>query len=85
MSAICCRGGLAHYTYHVGQIVFIGKMMKQKEWQSLSIAKGDSQAYNQEKFSAEKNDSILLMSFLKENTVANRSFQCPDQTFVYNG
>lgn len=31
---------LAHYPYHVGQIVFIGKMMKDKEWKSLSIPRG---------------------------------------------
>jgi hypothetical protein len=37
---------LAHYPYHVGQIVFIAKMIKDKEWQSLSIPKGGSAAYN---------------------------------------
>ena len=45
---------LAHYAYHVGQIVFIGKMVKQKEWQSLSIPKGGSKSYNQEKFNIAK-------------------------------
>lgn len=30
---------LAHYSYHVGQIVYIGKMLKGEEWQSLSIPK----------------------------------------------
>ncbi len=33
---------LAHYSYHVGQIVFLGKLIKGKHWQSLSIPKGDS-------------------------------------------
>lgn len=28
---------IAHYAYHVGQIVFIAKMLKGAEWQSLSI------------------------------------------------
>ena len=37
---------LAHYPYHVGQIVYIGKMIKNKDWESLSIPKGDSAAYN---------------------------------------
>ena len=41
---------LAHYSYHVGQIVFLGKVIKGKEWQSLSIPKGDSVKYNEEKF-----------------------------------
>jgi predicted 3-demethylubiquinone-9 3-methyltransferase (glyoxalase superfamily) len=36
---------IAHYAYHVGQIVYIGKMMVQENWQSLSIPKGQSQAY----------------------------------------
>lgn len=38
---------LAHYPYHIGQIVFIGKMIKQSGWTSLSIPKGQSQQYNQ--------------------------------------
>lgn len=42
---------LAHYAYHIGQIVFLGRMMKNEEWQSLSIPKGASKAYNEEKFS----------------------------------
>ena len=35
---------LAHYPYHVGQIVFIGKMMIDNDWKSLSIPKGSSGA-----------------------------------------
>ncbi len=30
---------LAHYPYHVGQIVFIGKMLCDTNWESLSIPK----------------------------------------------
>lgn len=30
---------LAHYPYHIGQIVFYAKMIKKTEWMSLSIAK----------------------------------------------
>ncbi|MDG1332780.1 MAG: DUF1572 family protein [Crocinitomicaceae bacterium] len=45
---------LAHYPYHVGQIVFIGKMVADKNWESLSIAKGSSKEYNEEKFSKPK-------------------------------
>ena len=37
---------LAHYSYHVGQIVYIGRWLKDKDWQSLSIPKGNSNAYN---------------------------------------
>ena len=38
---------LAHYPYHIGQILFIGKIIKDKNWKSLSIPKNQSQAYNQ--------------------------------------
>ena len=37
---------LAHYPYHVGQIVFIGKIIRNENWESLSILKGHSQVYN---------------------------------------
>jgi hypothetical protein len=30
---------LAHYSYHVGQIVFIGKVILNQDWKSLSIPK----------------------------------------------
>ncbi len=45
---------LAHYSFHIGQIVFLGKLLKGENWQSLSIPKGDSSKYNQEKFDKEK-------------------------------
>ena len=45
---------LAHYSYHVGQIVYLGTLMKGSEWKSLSIPKGGSESYNYEKFSKEK-------------------------------
>ncbi|HLT33706.1 MAG TPA: DUF1572 family protein [Aquaticitalea sp.] len=41
---------LAHYSYHVGQLVYIGKLIKGRDWQNLSIPKGNSHAYNQLKF-----------------------------------
>lgn len=36
---------LAHYAYHIGQIVYIGKLIKGKDWETLSIPKGQSEAY----------------------------------------
>ena len=33
---------LSHYPHHVGQIVFIGEMVRDKNWNSLSIPKGTS-------------------------------------------
>ena len=44
---------LAHYPYHIGQIVFIGKMYAEK-WVSLSIPKGNSRQFNSDKFSHPK-------------------------------
>ncbi len=45
---------LAHYPYHIGQIVFYAKMLKKSEWTSLSIPKNKSKSYNAAKFSKEK-------------------------------
>lgn len=44
---------LAHYPYHIGQLVFIGKMAS-TDWKSLTISKGNSKAYNKEMFSKPK-------------------------------
>jgi hypothetical protein len=41
---------LAHYAYHIGQIVLLGKTLKQNNWKSLSIPKGKSKLFNKEKF-----------------------------------
>ena len=45
---------LAHYPYHIGQIVFIAKMLKNEDWQTLSIARNRSADYNSRKFSQDK-------------------------------
>jgi hypothetical protein len=37
---------LAHYPYHVGQIIYIARIIKNKDWVSLTIPKGESAAYN---------------------------------------
>ncbi len=38
---------LAHYSYHVGQIVYLGRWVRNQEWQTLSIPKGGSGIFNQ--------------------------------------
>jgi predicted secreted protein len=38
---------LAHYPYHIGQIVYVARLIKNENWKNLSIPKGHSQAYNQ--------------------------------------
>ncbi|MBF4469927.1 DUF1572 family protein [Flavobacterium sp. HJJ] len=45
---------LAHYPYHIGQIVFYAKQLKKDEWSSLSIPKNKSANYNADKFAQEK-------------------------------
>ena len=55
---------LAHYPYHVGQIVFIGKMLADNNWQSLSIPRGNSNQYNAEKFSKPKERRHFTDEFL---------------------
>lgn len=47
---------VAHYAYHVGQMVYIGRMVCGTDWQSLSIPKGGTEAYNAEKFATPKRD-----------------------------
>ena len=39
---------LAHYPYHIGQIVYIAKMIKNEDWNTLSIARNRSQQFNTE-------------------------------------
>ena len=39
---------LAHYPYHVGQIIYIAKIIKNESWQNLSIPKGNSVQFNQQ-------------------------------------
>jgi hypothetical protein len=45
---------LCHYSYHVGQIVMIGKIICGDKWKSLSIPKGESKSFNLKKFSKVK-------------------------------
>jgi uncharacterized protein DUF1572 len=37
---------LAHYPYHIGQIVFLAKHFRSNEWKSLSIPKNKSAEFN---------------------------------------
>lgn len=57
---------LSHYSYHVGQIVLLGKIAKKNDWESLSIPKGDSKNYNKEKFSKEKKKGHFTEEYIKK-------------------
>ncbi|MDU5949025.1 MAG: DUF1572 family protein, partial [Paenibacillus macerans] len=45
---------LAHYPYHVGQIIYAAKILKKTDWDSLSIPRNRSNQYNETKFSQDK-------------------------------
>ena len=57
---------LAHYPYHIGQIVFIAKMMKNEDWKTLSIARNKSSDFNNE----------MKNKFAKDETNLNSSPVC---------
>lgn len=58
---------LGHYAYHVGQIVVLAKGFHTLEsWQTLSIAKGQSKKYNNEKFNQKKEKRHFTDEFLKD-------------------
>jgi len=62
---------LAHYPYHIGQILYIGKICLGDTWSSLSIPKGHSLSYNEEKFRQKKQQQHFTSEFLtndRENT-----------------
>jgi len=58
---------LAHYPYHVGQIVYIGKQAAD-QWRSLSIPKGNSAQFNSEKFAQPKHREHFTDEVLKGTT-----------------
>jgi len=39
---------LTHYAYHAGQIVLVARHFRAAEWKTLSIARGQSEAFNTE-------------------------------------
>ena len=36
---------ISHYALHIGQMIYIGKMLKENEWECLSIPRGQSASY----------------------------------------
>jgi hypothetical protein len=40
---------LAHYPYHIGQIIYVAKIIKDANWKNLSIPRGHSTQYNSSK------------------------------------
>jgi len=44
---------VAHYSYHVGQIIFLAKHLKSTEWKCLSVPRRQSAEYNRKVQSGE--------------------------------
>ncbi|RZJ44666.1 MAG: DUF1572 domain-containing protein [Chryseobacterium sp.] len=57
---------LAHYPYHIGQIVFMGKIFCNEKWSSLSIPKGNSKDYNDDKFAKPKHRQHFTDEYLND-------------------
>ncbi|MTI30323.1 DUF1572 domain-containing protein [Xanthovirga aplysinae] len=57
---------LAHYPYHIGQMVFLGKMFKGEKWESLTIPRGKSSSFNEKKFSKPRRNEHFTSEFLKK-------------------
>ena len=57
---------LSHYPSHVGQIIFLGKMLCDKNWSSISIPRGSSDEYNKEKFSNAKSKKHFTDEILRK-------------------
>src|ERR1700758_5557149 len=45
---------IAHYAQHIGQIVFLAKHLRSSEWKTLSIARGKSEEFKQQKAMAQQ-------------------------------
>lgn len=54
---------MMHYAYHIGQLVWIGRMQKGTAWESLSIPRGGSAAFNQSKFERGKHKGSFTDDF----------------------
>ncbi|MDN3687682.1 DUF1572 family protein [Cyclobacterium jeungdonense] len=57
---------LTHYASHVGQLIYLGKMLHSDAWQSLSVPKGQSKTFSQNAFRQAGNDSLSPKEFPKK-------------------
>jgi len=62
---------LAHYPYHIGQIIYIAKMLKNDDWKTLSIARNKSAEFNQKMISKfdESQENSSPVCFAKSDEV----------------
>ena len=57
---------ITHYAYHVGQIVYLCKLILSTDFQSLSIPKGQSEQFNRKKFDSEPSDQHYTEEWIEE-------------------
>ncbi|MEC5156852.1 DUF1572 family protein [Chryseobacterium sp. MP_3.2] len=64
---------LAHYPYHIGQIIYIAKMLKNEDWKNLSIPENQSSEFNADFIKKQQTKVIQESSspvcFLESNEV----------------
>jgi len=64
---------LAHYPHHVGQIIFLAKMICDEKWVSLSIPRDASNTYNAERFAKPKRIEHFVDDYKKGTTPPSNS------------
>ncbi len=57
---------ISHYSYHVGQIVYISKLRSTATWSSLSIPRNQSANYNAGKFAQKKQEKHFTDDWTRE-------------------
>ncbi len=62
---------MMHYAYHVGQIVLFGKLFKGDAFQSLSIPRGKSAAFNETLFAQDKQRTHFTDGLMKSGESEN--------------
>lgn len=60
---------LAHYPYHIGQMIYIAKMLKDNDWRTLSIAKNSSEEFNKKMFENLDAENSSPVCYAKSNEV----------------
>lgn len=50
---------LMHYAMHIGQIIYIVKMIQDNQWETLSIARNQSKTFNDKHFSQPKGEETF--------------------------
>jgi len=56
----------SHYPYHIGQIVYLARMRAGEQWESLTIPKGGSASFNENKFGKGKHRGHFTDDFSKK-------------------